>query len=451
MNLIKSYIVYNVSRTVTNPVTLENIDEALQTATTGTPADADTFSFHSFIDGVLKLVSWVNIKATLKTYFDGLYVSLNNYHFKGLFISEAALVSAYPTANPGDYADVDPGVGTDAVRYIWDEDEGWVAGGSGAGVQSVVAGANISVDNTDPTVPIVAVSADEDLDDERDLDVKIPIASSLTTSPRQIMGLPVSRTITDSDSLDAGDAFSVLDVNISTDKNITVPPNIFSAGDICYVLRRGSGIVTFVEGSGVTITPQLGALIDSGENSIVTLVFTSTTQCLLQNGIPVSISSADIINALGYTPANAVNSWTRVYMTSDQTVNNANTTYINITELLFPVVSGVKMEWRAVIAATPSNTNEGFMISVDGPTETELFMRNSVSSSATAEAVRYTNSYNGGAIPTASAAACLCTSSGFVKTSASGNINLKIATEGSSIDILLKKGSYVEYRTAPES
>lgn len=64
MNLIKSYIVYNVSGTVTNPVTLANIDTALQTATTAIPVDADTFSFHSFIDGVLRLVSWVNIKAT---------------------------------------------------------------------------------------------------------------------------------------------------------------------------------------------------------------------------------------------------------------------------------------------------------------------------------------------------------------------------------------------------
>lgn len=78
MNLIKSYIVYNVSGTVTNPVTLSNIDDALQTASAAIPVDADTFSFHSFIDGVLKLVSWTNIKATLKTYFDTLYCLLTN-------------------------------------------------------------------------------------------------------------------------------------------------------------------------------------------------------------------------------------------------------------------------------------------------------------------------------------------------------------------------------------
>lgn len=52
-------------------------------------------------------------------------------HYRGLYTSLANLQSALPTANPGDFADVDPGSGTDLIRYAWDEDEGWVPVGSG--------------------------------------------------------------------------------------------------------------------------------------------------------------------------------------------------------------------------------------------------------------------------------------------------------------------------------
>src|SRR5699024_5338430 len=38
----------------------------------------------------------------------------------------------HPTANDGNYADVDAGSGNDVIRYIWDNnDSKWVAGGSG--------------------------------------------------------------------------------------------------------------------------------------------------------------------------------------------------------------------------------------------------------------------------------------------------------------------------------
>ena len=43
--------------------------------------------------------------------------------FKGTHLSLGALQAAHPTANPGDYADVDAGVGQDITRYIWDDDD----------------------------------------------------------------------------------------------------------------------------------------------------------------------------------------------------------------------------------------------------------------------------------------------------------------------------------------
>ena len=52
---------------------------------------------------------------------------LESSHFKGTFVNLTALQAAFPTAVPGDYADVDAGTGADVVRYIWDNDDDiWV-------------------------------------------------------------------------------------------------------------------------------------------------------------------------------------------------------------------------------------------------------------------------------------------------------------------------------------
>lgn len=55
---------------------------------------------------------------------------LEGSHWRGTFLSVSALQAALPTANAGDYADVDTGVGSDVQRYIWDvSDAKWVLGG----------------------------------------------------------------------------------------------------------------------------------------------------------------------------------------------------------------------------------------------------------------------------------------------------------------------------------
>lgn len=56
---------------------------------------------------------------------------LEGSHFRGTFTDLAALQAAIPTANPGDYADVDTGAGSDVQRYIWDtSDTKWVQQGA---------------------------------------------------------------------------------------------------------------------------------------------------------------------------------------------------------------------------------------------------------------------------------------------------------------------------------
>lgn len=52
-------------------------------------------------------------------------------HYRGYYTSSGDLVAAIPSANPGDYATVDPGTGNDAQIWIWDNDDvAWKQGGS---------------------------------------------------------------------------------------------------------------------------------------------------------------------------------------------------------------------------------------------------------------------------------------------------------------------------------
>lgn len=53
--------------------------------------------------------------------------------FLGKYPSLSALESAHPTAEAGQYAQVDEGVGFEVINYNWDDEEGWVEGSSGSG------------------------------------------------------------------------------------------------------------------------------------------------------------------------------------------------------------------------------------------------------------------------------------------------------------------------------
>lgn len=51
-------------------------------------------------------------------------------HYRGLYATLVALQTAIPTGLPGDFADVDAGIGTDIQRYLWDDsDDEWILGG----------------------------------------------------------------------------------------------------------------------------------------------------------------------------------------------------------------------------------------------------------------------------------------------------------------------------------
>jgi hypothetical protein len=108
----------------------------------------------SYIDSIIKANVPSNPNAT-KTLGVGLRELIKNLrdhledeiasgatHFKGNYVSATALTTANPTANPGDYAFVDPGTGVDAQLYIWDSvNLVWVLS-SGTGDIAVATEAN---------------------------------------------------------------------------------------------------------------------------------------------------------------------------------------------------------------------------------------------------------------------------------------------------------------------
>lgn len=59
-----------------------------------------------------------------------------NDRFKGKYTSLAALESAVPSANAGDYAQVDTGGSNPVSNYNWDVEDGWVIGSTGGTVIS---------------------------------------------------------------------------------------------------------------------------------------------------------------------------------------------------------------------------------------------------------------------------------------------------------------------------
>jgi hypothetical protein len=111
------------------------------------------------IDTIIELAE-LNLTAVLDGKVDkvaGKELSDNNYtddektklaglegtHFKGEFVSLPALQTAWSVASVGDYANVDTGIGSDVLRFVWDDsDQKWV---EQIGVSTQLTGSQIKI------------------------------------------------------------------------------------------------------------------------------------------------------------------------------------------------------------------------------------------------------------------------------------------------------------------
>jgi hypothetical protein len=79
--------------------------------------------------------------------------------------------------------------------------------------------------------------------------------SGETTGLKYVAGVPIAfNAQTAAYTLVAGDAFKLVTVSDTVSRTVTVPPSVFTAGQIINVQRIGTGAVPFAAGVGVTIT-----------------------------------------------------------------------------------------------------------------------------------------------------------------------------------------------------
>ena len=82
-------------------------------------------------------------------------------------------------------------------------------------------------------------------------------------------------------TLVAGDADKLVEMNVGSANNLTVPASTFSAGTQILLAQYGAGQTTIVAGSGMTIRSNGGKLKLSAQYSGATLVFISATEAYL--------------------------------------------------------------------------------------------------------------------------------------------------------------------------
>jgi hypothetical protein len=79
--------------------------------------------------------------------------------------------------------------------------------------------------------------------------------SGETTGLKYVAGVSIALNArTAAYTLVAGDAFKLVTVSDTVSRTVTVPPSVFTTGQIINVQRIGTGAVPFAQGAGVTIT-----------------------------------------------------------------------------------------------------------------------------------------------------------------------------------------------------
>lgn len=142
----------------------------IDSATADTPLDADKFGFWDVVDAALKSITWANIKATLKSYFDTLYAAAADAYSDekaqdavGAMIADTATIDlTYTDATPELKADVkDNSIGVGKMTATaTDKVFGRSSAGAGAGEEiTMTAAGRALVDDADAAAQLVTLGA----------------------------------------------------------------------------------------------------------------------------------------------------------------------------------------------------------------------------------------------------------------------------------------------------
>jgi len=101
--------------------------------------------------------------------------------------------------------------------------------------------------------------------------------SWVTYTQQKVIDLSLSRK-TDSYTLVAADNGQVVEMNKATANTLTVPQNIFTAGQQVLITQYGAGQTTIAAGSGVTLRSDGGKLKINSQYSSATILFISATE-----------------------------------------------------------------------------------------------------------------------------------------------------------------------------
>jgi hypothetical protein len=348
-------------------------------------------------------------------------------HFKGKYTSLSALQTAYPTASDGDYGIVDTGAGVNAKEYIWDAQDGWVLSSATGGVTSFNSRTGtVTSQNGDYTTDQVTEGTNQYFTNARALSATasayLAPANNLSdvqtpgTALKNIGGTVVSViTVTDADytltPTDFAGTVRLIIMTSSAAHTFTVPTGIgLTGGEYIYVQRAGTGTVTFVQGSGQTVTPTKGDLTDAGQNVYNLLHYLGSSTWSLQNSLPnpnakangttkgVAAFVASDFNddgngliSLDYTTAQAADSTHKGYLTSaDWSSFNSKLTD-DATILAYQALgSTVKAE---TVGLHLAESNTAFALGTNSPRWTAVYLTKAATLTGVMYYQRVTGSY----------------------------------------------------------
>lgn len=241
--------------------------------------------------------------------------SAYNDRWKGKYTSLALLESAHPTANSGDYAQIDEGTGFDVVNYSYDVEDGWVEGGSGSGatdtdalpegatnlyhtsarvLATVLAGLSLATGTAITSADSILVALGKAQKQINDIIANVSSNSAaiatntanIATNTTAITALQTSQiiittavnitTATTDGTYGQSGRNTVID-NGANAINLTVN-GLTGSGSY---LKTGSAAVTFVQGAGRTLVQVSGTDVMNGAaGSTATITTVGTTDYL---------------------------------------------------------------------------------------------------------------------------------------------------------------------------